>query len=723
MLEKKLVWAIKFLIYASFIMPLIVMGNTFIFPFVFPKAIFFRILVELMLGFYLLLCLINKNYWPQKKNVFWSVLIWATALLLASIFGTDFIRSFWGNYERMSGWFTLVHFALYFMIVSATLKTWEEWRNLFRWGLLWSFFVGLTGLNFLLSPNSIMRIGGGGSLGNQIYIANYILFFIFIAGYLLKREEKKLWKFFSAAYIIIGTVLMLYNGKRGPFIGLVAGIFIAAFLYSLLTKVKKWRIIGLSIISILIVCGGLIFVFRQTNFVEEIPVIGAIAQTNLSSGTAETRLIAWGIAWQAFKERPVFGWGVENFYYAFDKYYNPKSLEHGYYETWFDRSHNIFMDYLSTTGIVGFLAYLSIFASCFWVIFKAYKKKVATSDTVVFLSVFLVGYAVQNVFVFDHLSSYLVFFLILAFVNWLEQVEVITVPKTTNKEIRQKEIKNKKLSAGHFLGIGLLILVLIYTTNIKPAKANNADLTAQKNAQQNFSGVLSQMQSALEIDGQFHTDMRNDFARVILSYSQNQQLAQSSDYAKALVFAIEQMKTNVREHPLELQSYITLSQLYAIGGDLTNAETVLTHGQTLSPKRQQIAYLLVRLKGFKKDYSGALTILKQTLADDDKIADTYWYLGLIYNDLGDKKQAFENVKKSVDLGKTFSINQEFYFAGKILLDGGELKMAQNVFEQVLAKDQNDTTALAGLAQIYEKLGDKDKAKEMLLRLSAAAVKK
>lgn len=697
-------------------MPLIVMGDVFIFPFVFPKAIYFRILVELMLGIYVLLCLVNKNYRPQKNNVFWAVLIWATALLLACVFGTDVGRSFWGNFERMSGWFTLIHFALYFVVVSATLKMWEEWRNLFRWGLLWSFFVGLTGLNFLLPSNSIMRIGGGGSLGNQIYIANYILFFIFIAGYLFKREEKKLWKFFSAAYIVIGIVLMLYNGKRGPFIGLLAGIFVATLLYSLLTKVKKWKVIGLSVIGVLVVCAGLIFVFRQTNFVGNLPAIGPIARTSLSGGTAETRLIAWGIAWQSFKERPVFGWGMENFYYAFNKYYNPKSLEHGYYETWFDRSHNIFMDYLSTAGIVGFLAYLSLFAACLWVILKVYKNKTVTSDTIVFLSVFLIGYAVQNVFVFDHLSSYLIFFLILAFANWLEPIEQA-------KEASQKAIKEQKLSPGYFLGVGLIVLVLIYFTNIKPAQANKADLETQKMAQQDFFGAIKQMQPALEIDSQFHADMRNDFARLILSYSQNQQVAQSSDYGKALVFAMEQMKSNIKKHPLELQSYITLSQLYAVGGDFANSETILNQAQTLSPERQQIAYLLVRIKGIKKDFIGALNVLKQTLSKNDKIPDTYWYLGLVYNDLGDKKLALENIKKAVEKGKVFSVNQEFYFAGKILLEGGELEMAKNIFEDVLSKNQNDTTALSALAQIYEKLGDKDKAKEMFLRSAAGAVKK
>lgn len=56
MLEKRLLLGIKVMIYLSFLMPLLVMGETFIFPFVFPKAIFFRILAEMIFGLYLILC-------------------------------------------------------------------------------------------------------------------------------------------------------------------------------------------------------------------------------------------------------------------------------------------------------------------------------------------------------------------------------------------------------------------------------------------------------------------------------------------------------------------------------------------------------------------------------------------------------------------------------------------------------------------------------------------
>ncbi|KKR97662.1 MAG: Tetratricopeptide TPR_2 repeat protein, partial [Candidatus Magasanikbacteria bacterium GW2011_GWC2_41_17] len=540
-MANKLIWVIKFLVYSSFLMPLILMGDTFIFPFVFPKAIYFRILVELAFGLYLILCLIDKNYRPKKTPLFIVLGAFFVILFLSTIFGVDFQRSMWGNYERMSGWFTLIHFGIYFVIVANIFCTWPEWRNLLRWSLLISIIVGITGFNFLLPDNSIMKIGGGGTLGNQIYIANFVLFHIFIAWYLFRKEENKFWRFFAAGYGILGVAIMMYNGKRGPFIGLVIGGFIAVALYSFFTKIKKWRTIGLGLIGAIIILSGLIFIFRQSSFVQKIPAVGSVANVSFSSGTGETRLIAWKIAYEAWKERPLFGWGVENFYYAFNKYYNPKSLEHGYYETWFDRSHNIFLDYLSTSGILGLLAYVAIFIAVFWQIGAGFYKKLIDLDSLVFVSIFFLAYGVQNFFVFDHLSSYLIFFLMLAFVHFVILSPDVRRGEAPLESTIPKMSKINKLSFAPAFIISVIILFFIYHFNIQPAWANNQDLETQKIMQTNFAAGFATMKSSLLINPYHLTDMRNDFSRVIVSYAQNAEALKSEIYQQSADFIIEEL--------------------------------------------------------------------------------------------------------------------------------------------------------------------------------------
>lgn len=719
-MSQKFVKTIKILIYATFLMPLIVMGDTFIFPFVFPKAIYFRILVELAFGLYLILCLIDKNYRPKKTPLFIVLAVFFAILFLSTIFGVDFQRSMWGNYERMSGWFSLIHFGLFFVIAANVFRSWPEWRALLRWSLIFSFIVGLSGFEFLFPESSIINIGHGGTLGNQIYIANFVLFHIFIAWYLFRKEEARFWRFFAAAFGVVGMAIMLYNGKRGPFIGLLVGGFIAVALYSFFTKAKKWRALGLGLIGVTIILGGLIFAFRQSSFVQKIPAVGSVANVSFESGTGATRLIAWKIALTAWKEKPLFGWGVENFYYVFNKFYNPKSLEHGYYETWFDRSHNIFLDYLSTSGILGLLAYVAIFVAVFWQVVAAFYKKKIDLDTLVFVLIFFIAYGVQNFFVFDHLSSYLIFFLILAFVQFVilrnasdeKSLETVTLKNTEYHSVSSKMLKNNNFPFATSFIIGVTTLFFIYHFNIQPARANHADLKTQTIMQTNFIAGFTALKQSLEINPYHLVDMRNDYGRVIISYAQNPEALKAEIYQQSADFIIEELKKNIQEHPFELQSYILLGQFYGIKNNSIKAEEIFNQARELSPKRQQLAYYLVRIKSVKRDYIGAIEILNQLVKDNDKIADNYWYLSLVQSDTGDLAASHASLKSALERGKSFINSQELLFASQLAIKSSDWEMARDLYERVLSADPKNSEILLVLSEIYSRLNDESKAREM-----------
>lgn len=110
-MKQNIVKVIKFLIYCTFFVPLLVLPTSFIFPFIVPKILVFRSLTALMLGGYILLLLIN---WQEFKPKF-SALNVALAAFLASFavstfVGVDPYHSFWDNHERMLGLFTIFHY-------------------------------------------------------------------------------------------------------------------------------------------------------------------------------------------------------------------------------------------------------------------------------------------------------------------------------------------------------------------------------------------------------------------------------------------------------------------------------------------------------------------------------------------------------------------------------------------------------------------------------------
>lgn len=717
MSSTKLLIAIKILIYLTFFTPLIVMGDSFIFPFVFPKAIYFRILVELMLGLYILLCFINRDYRPKKTPLFIVLCFLFFALFLSTLFGVDFHRSMWGNHERMSGWFTLIHFGAYFLIVSQVLRAWVEWRWLLRFSLVMSFVVGITGLNFLLSDGSIMKIGGGGTLGNQIYLANFLLFHVFIAWLLWRKEEKNGWKFFAAALGILAILIMVYNGKRGPFLGLLIGVVAGVFLYSLFTKLKKWRLISLGIIALLILIGSAAIVYRQSPLVLKIPMLGSLANISFQSGTGATRVIAWEIAYKSWKEKPLFGWGVENFYYAFNKYYNPKSLEHGYYETWFDRSHNIFLDYLSTSGIFGLLGYLGIFAIIFWQIWRAYRRQKVDLDNFVFVVIFFIAYASQNFFVFDHLSSYLIFFLILAFVDVIlsqkgEEFRSLVAPPLG---MTKKERPSASFSWGWAILTWGAVIFLIYRANIQPALANHYSLEAQKLMGQNFAQGMAKAQKSIKTPTPHLVDVRQDLSRTLISFGNQPEALKAEIYQQALAFIEQEMQKVIEKHALELNGFLVLSQIAALRNDLTRAGEILEQAQALSPQRQQVAYMRTRIKFGQRDFQGAIDLLNKTTADNPNIADSYWYLSLVYQELGQGQKSLENLRLALEKGKEFSQTEEIIFVGDLLKKYKDYEASAKYYEMALVKSSNRPNVLLSLSEVYSFLNNKEKAREMAER--------
>jgi O-antigen ligase len=97
-----------------------------------------------------------------------------------------------------------------------------------------------------------------------------------------------------------------------------------------------------AIIAVVVLVGGF-WLMSGTDFVQKSPVLSRFTNLSWADRTIDSRLTIWQMGWQAVKERPVLGWGPENFIVIFSKYYQPKLWNQ---EPWFDRSHNIYLDWL-----------------------------------------------------------------------------------------------------------------------------------------------------------------------------------------------------------------------------------------------------------------------------------------------------------------------------------------------------------------------------------------
>ncbi len=404
-----------------------------LFPFIVGKYVWFRGIMDISLIFFILGLLFEKNKEEDKKRIAeaWkkpltlAVASFVFFFTLSAAFARNRVVAFWSNFERGEGALQIIHLGIFFFLLIALFTKEEHWRKFF-WVGLWSAILMLlyglgagAGYNGFIGPtfeDPAFRFQG--SIGNPAYVAAYLIFSAFYGFYLLfTLYRRHLWR--SPGALVIWCMLAVFGAAfllaatRGAFLGLGAGAFIMLAYVALSNR--SWRKWAIGVGAALAITGVLLVTFRENEFVRRIPG-SRIFDISFTAETFEHRTIMWGIAWESFKERPVLGWGPENFGYLFQKNFNPAYFkpEEGF-GAWFDRAHNVFFDYLVAGGVIGLVSYVSMFAAFYWGLWK--KRKFLNLPSGVMGAIFALpaAYLVQGLVLFDVLVIYINIFIMLAF--------------------------------------------------------------------------------------------------------------------------------------------------------------------------------------------------------------------------------------------------------------------------------------------------------------------
>src|SRR4030042_5751432 len=104
--------------YLALFTPFIFIKEYF-FPFVVSKTIFFRIIVDIIFIAYILLAVSNQKYRPRITPLTIAITLFLGVLVLTSIIGVNFERSFWSVFERMTGLLTFFHLFVFYIVLTS----------------------------------------------------------------------------------------------------------------------------------------------------------------------------------------------------------------------------------------------------------------------------------------------------------------------------------------------------------------------------------------------------------------------------------------------------------------------------------------------------------------------------------------------------------------------------------------------------------------------------
>ncbi len=399
-------------IFLSLLTPLI-FARYLYFPFNSPRALFFMAIAQVIFFAWLILITFNCKYRPQLNPVTIFLTLFIGSLALSTVFSVDFINNFWSNQERSMGLLMHLHLYGFFLVVSSVLKSEKEWVRVFGFSSLVAAIVSLVSIidNFNIVSFGI-SFSGGSLLGNTSFMGSYLLVNVFLSFYVFMRTWGAERIFYATSFFIITLGVVLNPGGRAMKGALLIAIIVFVLFY--LAFVYRERIIrNLSRVAILL--GLIAFMFIGLMTLQE----GSIVQQRVMDFHGMTgRFAVWEKAQEGLKERPFLGWGPESYEIVFLKNFNPKMhLESHGREVWFDRAHNVVFDTLASGGLFGFFFFFGSFFSALFVLWKKYIKEqeIDFLAPLVFSCLFIAHF-IQNLTVFDMISSYMLVFLSFAFI-------------------------------------------------------------------------------------------------------------------------------------------------------------------------------------------------------------------------------------------------------------------------------------------------------------------
>lgn len=415
------------------VLSVVFVGLSTLFPFIVTKYTVFRVAVEISLILFLVGWLVNPGRFEEEYGarfrrvvrhpLFIAVAVFAAVFVLASLTAYDPMTAFWSNFERGEGGFQMIHLFLFFALLAVLFRSARDWHRLFGASALAGLLMVGYGLLASAGISGFIGSQGGarfqGSLGNAAYVGAYLIFVIAYVLYLAftaPRSAKRWWLYGLAALL---SVFVWFAQTRGPAYGFGAGL--AAFLLFLAFRsTPHARRIALALLAVLLIGFGTLSYFRTSSLVTSLP--GArLFNPGLQSTSLNSRLWTWEAALEGFKERPLLGWGPENFSVVFDAHFDTRHYVPGEpSETWYDRAHSIFLDHLVETGALGLLAFLSIFAVFFIEFRRALRAPPGgnfpfSPAAAGILFALPVAYLVQGIVLFDILPISLNLFLFFAF--------------------------------------------------------------------------------------------------------------------------------------------------------------------------------------------------------------------------------------------------------------------------------------------------------------------
>ena len=681
--------------------PFVVTGSMF-FPFITGKNFAFRIIIELMFAAWIVLALLDAQYRPRWSYILGGLGAFIAAIFVADLFSDNMFKALWSNFERMEGFVTLAHLFVYFVISISVLGSQKLWFAFWNTSVGVNAILGIIGLRELGESAGLIDA----SFGNPTYFAIYSVFHIFIACILMLRYKEKGTYFVYSLYsivILLNIVVLYFTNTRGAILGFLGGTFLAGLMIAVFEREHKvLRKIAAGAVALVLAIAGGFYLVKDTEFVQQSPNLIRFASMSMGGGTVESRFMIWDMAWKGAQERPLFGWGQEGFSFVFAKHYNPAMYEH---EPWFDRTHNIIFDWLIAGGFIGAILYFSIPVIVLYYLW-IYRQKdhpMEVTEWALWTGL-LSDYFFYNLFVFDNLTSYLLYIAVLGYIH--ARVTEYEVPILGTKKFDQSTVRIVVAPV-----ILVLVLTFVYLANIRGIATAQNLVQALRPQEAGASRTLDLYEKALKPDFIGRQEVREQFLQMATRIEHS---GESSEFKQLFSNrARESMEEHLDRVPNDTRTQLFMGSFLGSIGATRNDRTLqedalvyLERARELSPTKQTTLFELGSRNLQLGNHEKALALFKEAFELEERNGEARTLYALAAIHAGNIELAEELL---LDKHGTIAIDDNRFL--QAFNSRGMHDQVIEILEKRVEKDSGNVQAYVSLAAGYLNSGDQESAIE------------
>jgi putative inorganic carbon (HCO3(-)) transporter len=280
-------------------------------------------------------------------------------ILISSLFSLDGTDAIFGEYMRFEGllsWFT---YLLLYLVAFRFLRTQSKALSILKLWLASASLVAVVailqyfGLDIFSEFKGTFEGRSYATFGNPVILANYLVLTFPLALTCLWRAENFFLRITYAACTLLLLLAVMASYSRAGWLGFFFGFVTFLFGVGWLGGLSWRRLLALTGSVILV-----LFLLYLVISITDTPLALRLSNTfQLKSGTTATRIEIWKSTLHLINERPLVGYGLDNFRSIFPRYQSLRliRLEPG---TTDDRPHNDLLQMASSMGLLGLLAYL-----------------------------------------------------------------------------------------------------------------------------------------------------------------------------------------------------------------------------------------------------------------------------------------------------------------------------------------------------------------------------